>query len=82
MANLINRRSQSAQGRGSKNTETQSEVASVKSVRSAVNPANSKPGLGRRSATQMEISRRKRTEDELPMQKSKWHSQENLDTVS
>ena len=56
-------------------------MASVKSVRSAVNPA-SKPGLGRRSATQMEISRRKRTEDELPMQKSKWHSQENLDTVS
>ena len=81
MANLTNRRSQSAQGRGSKTTETQSEVNSVKSVRSAVNPG-SKPGLGRRSATQMEISRRKRTEDEVPMQKSKWHSQENLDTVS
>ena len=73
------RRSQSAQGR---KTETQSEVNSVKpsSVRSA-NP--SKPGLGRRSATQLEISRRKRGgEDETPMQKSKWHSQENLDTVS
>ena len=70
------RRSHSAQGRRS---ETQSEVNSVKPSK-PITPT--KPGLGRRSATQMEISRRKRVEEESPaMQKAKWHSQENLDTV-
>ena len=71
------RRSHSAQGRRS---ETQSEVNSVKPSKPMITPT--KPGLGRRSATQMEISRRKRVEEESPaMQKAKWHSQENLDTV-
>ena len=71
------RRSHSAQGRRS---ETQSEVNSVKPSKPITTPT--KPGLGRRSATQMEISRRKRVEEESPaMQKAKWHSQENLDTV-
>jgi len=71
------RRSHSAQGRRS---ETQSEVNAVKPSK-PLTPT--KPGLGRRSATQLEISRRK-TKEESPalMQKTKWHSQENLDTVS
>ena len=70
------RRSHSAQGRRS---ETQSEVNAVKPSK-PLTPT--KPGLGRRSATQLEISRRK-TKEETPalMQKTKWHSQENLDTV-
>ena len=70
------RRSHSAQGRRS---ETQSEVNAVKPSK-PLTPT--KPGLGRRSATQLEISRRK-TKEESPalMQKTKWHSQENLDTV-
>jgi hypothetical protein len=88
-----NRRSQSAQGRNHLNklnsTETQSEVWCKKDpVVVVVNNNNqkqkqTKPGLGRRSATQLELSRRKRPEDEIgELQKSKWKSQENLEPVS
>ena len=50
---------------------------------SSQNSSPQKPGLGRRSATQLELSRRKRNEDVEPtIQKTKWHSQEHLDKVS
>ena len=60
------RRSHSAQGRRS---ETQSEVN--------LKPSPQK-GLGRRSVTQLELTRKKEPEEK---QKTKWHSQENLDKV-
>lgn len=66
-------RSQSGQ-RSKEKVETQSEV----------NLSPRKPGLGRRSATQLELSRRKRDGEVagIGLEKSRWHSQEHLDTVS
>ena len=76
--NKHHRRSHSAQGTR-KSSETQSEVNVVKPV---VSPK--KPGLGRRSATQLELSRRKRNEEDVTpaLRKMKWHSQEHLDTTT
>lgn len=74
------RRSQSAQGR---KNETQSEVNLPAQPSSRSSPQK---GLGRRSVTQLELSRRKKTDENQGssdhMQKAKWHSQENLDKVS
>ena len=64
------KRSQSAQGRKNNNAETKSEVLSTPAAVRA-------RGLGRRSATQMELSRRKHGCD-LSEAGAKWHSQENL----
>ena len=64
------RRSQSASGKRSNAVSTE-----TKSIQN-------RPGLGRRSATQLEISRRKKVdEDVTPLRQSKWHSQEHLDQV-
>ena len=90
--------SHSAQGNNRSKSETQSEVNNSAVLQSVKNSSNDKsggknnnngvspqkPGLGRRSATQLELSRRKRNEDSdyvAPIQKTKWHSQEHLDKV-
>ena len=89
--------SHSAQGNNRSKSETQSEVNNSAALQSVKNNSSNgsgknnagvspqKPGLGRRSVTQLEISRRKRNEDSdyaAPIQKTKWHSQEHLDKVS
>ena len=64
---------------GTKNMQNQKNSSNVAS--SPQKP----PGLGRRSQTQLELSRRKRNpnEDVEPtIQKTKWHSQEHLNKVS
>ena len=82
------RRSQSAQGKRSNGGGAGSSAASnVEINQSNANknkvPNNCRPGLGRRSVTQIELSRRKRTdEDVTPLRQSKWHSQEHLDQVT
>ena len=64
---------------GTKNMQNQ------KNSSNGANSPQKPPGLGRRSQTQLELSRRKRNpnEDVEPtIQKTKWHSQEHLDKVS
>ena len=76
------RRSHSAQGKRSS--------AAASNVNSGAEPSQPKnvqnrPGLGRRSATQLELSRRKRNEEDgmgTPIRQSKWRSQEHLDQVN
>ena len=82
------RRSQSAQGKRSNGGGAGSSAASnVETSQSsnknkAVVPNNCRPGLGRRSVTQLELSRRKRPDEDMaPLRQSKWHSQEHLDQV-
>ena len=81
------RRSQSAQGKRSNGGGAGSSAASnVEISQSSANknkvPNNCRPGLGRRSVTQLELSRRKRPDEDMaPLRQSKWHSQEHLDQV-
>ena len=75
------RRSHSAQGKRS------SAAASNVNAGAESQPKNvqNRPGLGRRSATQLELSRRKRNEEDgmgTPIRQSKWRSQEHLDQVN
>ena len=74
------RRSHSAQGK-------RSSAASNVNAGAEPQPKNvqNRPGLGRRSATQLELSRRKRNEEDgmgTPIRQSKWRSQEHLDQVN
>ena len=91
------RRSQSAQGKRSNNggggpgpggssaasnVETSQSSSATANKNNKAVPNNCRPGLGRRSVTQLELSRRKRPdEDVAPLRQSKWHSQEHLDQV-
>ena len=83
------RRSQSAQGKRSSNggppgssAASNVETSQSSNKNKAVVPNNCRPGLGRRSVTQLELSRRKRPDEDMaPLRQSKWHSQEHLDQV-
>ena len=75
----------------SNSTSAAAAAVGTKNMQNQKNSSNSgnspqkPPGLGRRSQTQLELSRRKRNpnEDVEPtIQKTKWHSQEHLDKVS
>jgi len=84
------RRSQSAQGKRSSNggppgssAASNVETSQSSNKNKAVVPNNCRPGLGRRSVTQLELSRRKRPDEDMaPLRQSKWHSQEHLDQMS